>query len=1109
MNVFIMQNSIVRPLGRGMQNVLIGFVGEHEARTFFVRTRDDLTGYTISLVIGDVDCGAMTKAPMPDGSTMLSLTLTSDMLGKGGDKVCQLLMTKDTIVRKSSQFRAYVGASNDINSTAPDSATIIIISEKITELVHDAALDAIAEVQEVIDSIPADYSALSAQVDTNTEDIDGLKADLEDNVNDLKSAIKDYNTYPVSNDFFTKTSETHNGVTYTWQDDGTCIVTGGTTESESANILYNDEDELPIGINAGEDYAIVYKTSNENVRFGVIIYKSNSDPDYLYFINNGMLHVPDNCVGIGIRLHVTSGTTFSEDVTISVLDILNEGSSFGRIEELKADVKRLNNEQLSPYAVYKKTQLNPSFKRIIINEQGRFLATKKNYASTGYIHIPDSSAIHIEHTGTMRIALYDIDKSCVNVHSIITDTAVEVSSSEAKFVAFMFYNIGPDNVGAVFKECSIVYKGANNSEYTHSDGKTIRVNDASKLPFKTLSLSGNTQDTKITVSSKNLFWQDYVNTSLTSNGVTFGFDKINSSIRVYSATGATANAFSATDALGSKFQKVNNVTWWHNFKFCFGEDTVVTFSGNMSQKMPYDSKIRFDIYDGSVQFSDDGNGITFVAKAGREYGIRIVVLVGWKGDVTFYPQLEIGSYRTAFEPHSGGVFPSSEGSDNIFSLNNKTKYKSATNGVTIIYDCASKEIRLNAAPSSATTITNYSTDTTVNGLTWIHIFKWVGDGKTVWVSGIPESLIGKVRAQISDGTNTWVDTGYGVSFETVAGTEYAYRLYILNDQYINDIVRPVIATNLNAVKMCGGKNGITNVFVNDSTVITLEAYLQSDEEKIAKSDNTSNRFNTLTGWKPPFARINKRKPMVSFIDDDTTSIALVQRYHAVMASKGVVGGFAVETRNLDNNEGLPELLLDYEEEGYACLYHCYYQRGDATRYWEENNPAYDEGLIKENFMRGLRSIKEYGFSKYNHWVTPYGVNGDFIQALARNHGMESLMTMGMTFSDCGYMSIHGNVDRYNIPRITLNKNVDDKKMHALLEGCVADNGWIIFMTHANTWTSDPITKTNYDGTSTTYSNEDAYIAHVVQQCLDLNMDVVPYTEAFEWFKPVFYLNELL
>jgi len=206
-----MQNSIVRPLGRDMQNVLIGFVGEHEARTFFVRTRDDLTGYTISLVIGDVDCGAMTKAPMPDGSTMLSLTLTSDMLGNGGEKVCQLLMVKNTIVRKSSQFRAYVGASNDINSTAPDSATIIIISEKITELVHEAALDAIAEVQEVIDSIPADYSELSAQVDTNTEDIGGLKADLADNVNDLKSALN-FDEYLINAEQYTiKASDLESG----------------------------------------------------------------------------------------------------------------------------------------------------------------------------------------------------------------------------------------------------------------------------------------------------------------------------------------------------------------------------------------------------------------------------------------------------------------------------------------------------------------------------------------------------------------------------------------------------------------------------------------------------------------------------------------------------------------------------------------------------------------------------------------------------------------------------------------------------------------------------------------------------------------------------------
>ena len=45
---------------------------------------------------------------------------------------------------------------------------------EIAETIEHAAETA----QEVIDSIPADYSTLSAQVDTNTEDIGGLKADL-------------------------------------------------------------------------------------------------------------------------------------------------------------------------------------------------------------------------------------------------------------------------------------------------------------------------------------------------------------------------------------------------------------------------------------------------------------------------------------------------------------------------------------------------------------------------------------------------------------------------------------------------------------------------------------------------------------------------------------------------------------------------------------------------------------------------------------------------------------------------------------------------------------------------------------------------------------------
>ena len=79
------------------------------------------------------------------------------------------------------------GNQTEYSETESDiiSALISRVNELITsgaEIAEIAAtIEAAAETaQEVIDSIPSDYSELSAQVDTNTEDIGGLKADLGD-----------------------------------------------------------------------------------------------------------------------------------------------------------------------------------------------------------------------------------------------------------------------------------------------------------------------------------------------------------------------------------------------------------------------------------------------------------------------------------------------------------------------------------------------------------------------------------------------------------------------------------------------------------------------------------------------------------------------------------------------------------------------------------------------------------------------------------------------------------------------------------------------------------------------------------------------------------------
>lgn len=176
MNVFVMDRSVVRPIKGGLTSNLIGYVGEHGSRTFVIRTHDNISDYTtVSLVIETLDCGEMTRTNMPDGSAMLSLTLSGAMLGRAGKKKCQLMMTDGTKVLKSSQFDAYVEESNEIEESAIDGATLVVINEAITQMIDDAFDD-------VIDSIPSDYTQMSA-------DVTQLKADLGD-LDELETTAK-------------------------------------------------------------------------------------------------------------------------------------------------------------------------------------------------------------------------------------------------------------------------------------------------------------------------------------------------------------------------------------------------------------------------------------------------------------------------------------------------------------------------------------------------------------------------------------------------------------------------------------------------------------------------------------------------------------------------------------------------------------------------------------------------------------------------------------------------------------------------------------------------------------------------------------------------------
>ena len=94
--------------------VLIGYEGENLSRNFTVKTFDDLSAIaSIELLIGDVNCGAMTVNNTDD--TEITISLDAFMIGRAGYKKAQLIMLDDSgaVIMKSNQFDVLVGASNN------------------------------------------------------------------------------------------------------------------------------------------------------------------------------------------------------------------------------------------------------------------------------------------------------------------------------------------------------------------------------------------------------------------------------------------------------------------------------------------------------------------------------------------------------------------------------------------------------------------------------------------------------------------------------------------------------------------------------------------------------------------------------------------------------------------------------------------------------------------------------------------------------------------------------------------------------------------------------------------------------------------------------------
>ena len=445
MNVFIMDGSIVKPFGRGVQNNLIGYAGEHGSRTFVIRTMDEISDYTvISLIIDTVDCGSMTRTRMSDGSTMLSLVLTSDIMKIPGNRMCQLMMTDGEKIMKSSQFCAYVSKSNNIEDALPDGATLTIINETITQIIGDAVNDitdastqAVAEVNAAgrlaKESIPSDYNALNTQVRANTTDIATLNESL--------GAVSDMFTIVHANTTDIATlNESLGAVSNMFTISSIAIpfeLVGGNDRNfiryDTGTVISNQTYRATKYIDISKYQTITYKrtgTTASSTKAGMAFYNAEK-----VYISGIMSLVQQESNGYSENLYsanIPDNAVYARFTTFEDTDVYGNFELYG-YTKLAEGAK--NGIKLNADNAY---DLNNIYTDKLIDEKTGNTSNNSLWWSTGYIKI-DKDAIGYFCDTESRIAEY-IDTSYTTFLNCVTNRYANVFApqSEANYIRVSF-----------------------------------------------------------------------------------------------------------------------------------------------------------------------------------------------------------------------------------------------------------------------------------------------------------------------------------------------------------------------------------------------------------------------------------------------------------------------------------------------------------------------------------------------------------------------------------------------------------------------------------------------------------------------------------------------
>lgn len=181
-----------------------------------------------------------------------------------------------------------------------------------------------AEIEEMRTATAAANTAATA---ANT-----AAANIQDDLGDIKNAFADYNSTDALA-FLDGVNRTHNGITFHWNADGSCTVSGTASAAAFSN-KYNNTTTIPTYFKPGS--VVYFKADNSqssSIYLEVFFYKNGS---YLSGVNvrtNTTVTIPADAQGMVIRLHVDNGANVDTTVKYAALTTVSNAELYAILKE--------------------------------------------------------------------------------------------------------------------------------------------------------------------------------------------------------------------------------------------------------------------------------------------------------------------------------------------------------------------------------------------------------------------------------------------------------------------------------------------------------------------------------------------------------------------------------------------------------------------------------------------------------------------------------------------------------------------------------------------------------------------------------------------------------